>query len=67
MGQQSNFERVQNGLLHIRYVSCVAFFDTLLTCGLDRCINEYADSIWNIEPLVVKEESETRERTGLET
>lgn len=33
----------------------------------DRCINEYADSIWNIEPLAVKEEAEVRERTGLET
>jgi len=32
----------------------------------DRCINEYADSIWNIEPLQVKEESEVRARTGLE-
>ena len=33
----------------------------------DRCINEYADSIWNIEPLRVKEEGEVRARTGLET
>jgi hypothetical protein len=33
---------------------------------LDRCINEYADSIWNIEPLAVKEESEVRARTGLD-
>ncbi|KAK5100000.1 Non-essential glycogen phosphorylase [Lithohypha guttulata] len=33
----------------------------------DRCINEYADSIWNIEPLQVKEEAEVRSRTGLET
>lgn len=32
----------------------------------DRCINEYADSIWNIEPLQVKEEGEVRARTGLE-
>jgi glycogen phosphorylase len=24
----------------------------------DRCINEYADTIWNIEPLQVKEEDE---------
>ena len=32
----------------------------------DRCINEYADSIWNIEPLQVKEEAEVRARTGLE-
>lgn len=34
--------------------------------ALDRCINEYADSIWNIEPLAVKEEAEVRARTGLE-
>lgn len=33
----------------------------------DRCINEYADTIWNIEPLAVKEEAEVRARTGLET
>ena len=33
----------------------------------DRCINEYADTIWNIEPLAVKEEGEVRARTGLET
>lgn len=32
----------------------------------DRCINEYADSIWNIEPLKVEEEAEARARTGLE-
>lgn len=32
----------------------------------DRCINEYADTIWNIEPLQVKEEAEVRARTGLE-
>ena len=32
----------------------------------DRCINEYADTIWNIEPLQVKEEAEVRSRTGLE-
>lgn len=32
----------------------------------DRCINEYADTIWNIEPLAVKEEAEVRARTGLE-
>lgn len=32
----------------------------------DRCINEYADTIWNIEPLHVKEEAEVRARTGLE-
>ncbi|KAJ9608255.1 Non-essential glycogen phosphorylase [Cladophialophora chaetospira] len=33
----------------------------------DRCINEYADTIWNIEPLDVAEEKEVRARTGLET
>ncbi|KAL2431797.1 Glycogen phosphorylase [Exophiala dermatitidis] len=32
----------------------------------DRCINEYADSIWNIEPLEVKDEAEVRARTGLD-
>ena len=32
----------------------------------DRCINEYAEAIWNIEPLQVKEEGEVRARTGLE-
>lgn len=32
----------------------------------DRCINEYADTIWNIEPLQVKEEKEVRARTGLD-
>ncbi|EXJ72757.1 starch phosphorylase [Cladophialophora psammophila CBS 110553] len=32
----------------------------------DRCINEYADTIWNIEPLDVKDEKEVRARTGLE-
>jgi starch phosphorylase len=33
----------------------------------DRCINEYAESIWNIEPLDVKGETEAKERTGLPT
>jgi glycogen phosphorylase len=32
----------------------------------DRCINEYAETIWNIEPLAVKEEGEVRSRVGLE-
>ena len=31
----------------------------------DRCMNEYAEGIWNIEPLEVEEESKVRERTGL--
>jgi starch phosphorylase len=33
----------------------------------DRCINEYADTIWNIEPLAVKDEQEVRQRTGLDS
>lgn len=31
----------------------------------DRCINEYADGIWNIEPLDVKDEAEVKARTGM--
>ncbi|KAK5048037.1 Non-essential glycogen phosphorylase [Exophiala bonariae] len=33
----------------------------------DRCINEYADTIWNIEPLDVAEEKQVRARTGLDS
>ena len=33
----------------------------------DRCIDEYADTIWNIEPLAVKGEEEVRSRAGLES
>merc|ERR1712000_168135 len=44
----------------IQSVARMGFFTS------DCCINEYADSIWNIEPLAVKEESEVRARTGLD-
>ena len=45
----------------ITSVSRMGFFTS------DRCIDEYAEGIWNIEPLEVQGEDTVRERAGLKT